>query len=44
MFKDYLAQKQEKQAELEREKAVKKALEIIIPITLMGMSKGSLFI
>ena len=32
MFKDYLAQKQEKHAELEREKAVKKALEIIIPI------------
>ena len=34
MFKDYLAQKQEKQSELEREKAVKKALWIIIPIAI----------
>ena len=31
IFKDYLAKKQEKQAGLEREKAVRKALEIIIP-------------
>jgi len=32
MFKDYLAQKQKKQAVIEREKAVKRALLIIIPI------------
>ncbi len=32
MFKEHLAQKQERQAELKREKAVKKALWIIIPI------------
>jgi len=32
MFKDYLAQKQKKQAVIEREKAVKRALWIIIPI------------
>ena len=32
MFKDYLAQKQKKQAVIEREKAVKRALWIIFPI------------
>ena len=32
MFKDYLAQKQKKQAGIEREKAVKRALLIFIPI------------
>ena len=32
MFKDYLAQKQKKQAVIEREKAVKRALLIFIPI------------
>ena len=35
MFKNYLTQKQEKQARFEREKAVKKALEIIIPIAVV---------
>ncbi|MBQ6772370.1 MAG: hypothetical protein IJP44_15510 [Bacteroidales bacterium] len=35
MFKDYLAQKQEKRVELEREKAVKKALWMIVPIAIV---------
>ena len=35
MFKNYLAQKQEKQAEINREKAIKKVIKIIIPIALI---------
>ena len=35
LFKNHLAQKQEKQAELKREKAVKKALWMIIPIAIV---------
>ena len=35
MFKNYLAQKQEKQAEVNREKAVKKVLKIIISIAVV---------
>ena len=35
MFKDYMAQKQERRAELEREKAVKKALWMFIPLAIV---------
>ena len=35
MFKEYLTKQQEKKAGLEREKAVKKTLEIIIPIAVV---------
>ena len=35
LFKNHLAQKQEKQAELKREKAVKKALWMIVPIAIV---------
>ena len=35
LFKEYLSKKQEKQAEISRKKAVKKALEIIIPIVVL---------
>lgn len=35
MFKEHFAKQQEKQAGLNQEKAIKKALEIIIPITVM---------
>ena len=35
MFKNHLAQKQEKQAEINREKAIKKVIKIIIPIVLI---------
>ncbi len=35
MFKEHLTKQQEKQARFEREKAVKKALEIVIPIAVM---------
>ena len=35
MFKEYLSKKQEKQADISRKKAVKKALEIIIPIAVL---------
>ena len=35
MFKEHLTKQQEKQARFEREKAVKKALEIIIPIAVV---------
>ncbi len=35
MFKEHLTKQQEKQARFEREKAVKKALEIVIPIAVV---------
>ena len=35
MFKNHLAQKQEKQAEVNREKAIKKVIKIIIPIVVV---------
>ena len=35
MFKNHLAKKQEKQAEVKREKAIKKVLKTIIPITVI---------
>ena len=35
LFKEYLSKKQEKQAEISRKKAVKKALEIIIPTAVL---------
>ena len=35
MFKNHLAQKQEKQAEVNREKAIKKVIKIIIPIAVI---------
>ena len=35
MFKDYMGQKQERRAELEREKAVKKALWMFIPLAIV---------
>ena len=37
MFQEYLAKKQKKQAETEREKAVKKTIIIIIPIAVMAV-------
>lgn len=35
MFKNYLTQKQEKQAEVKRERAIKKVIKTIIPITVI---------